>query len=177
MSQSTTEINMTFRDWLDNFAPKWMIQSERNFGLLADYIRDHRQGIVTTTVLNQTAETLRSQLDVVKEPTQQEISDILSAKMRRDYLNSIKPQPKVDWVEKVNAKKAADDTAKEIKRIESLITSEIDGYGDVSSGKYNYSSTDSKRDSLRSVRDKYHRKTVDNVSQALMAVRAAKMKL
>jgi hypothetical protein len=127
-----TEINLVFRDWLDNFAPAGFIESEHNVTLLADYIRDHRQGIVTTTTLNQTAETLRDQLEFAPPPkvkTAAEIAEEGNAKMRADYMKSIAPQESFDdKVARDKQTRLAVEAAKAQADAKGLIALAISGY-------------------------------------------------
>jgi hypothetical protein len=178
MSQGTTEINLVFRDWLDNFAPAGLIESERNVTLLADYIRDHRHGIVTTTTLNQAVVALGSQLEFVREPTAAEkaaeAAKKAEARMQRDLLDSLKPQPTFeDRVKAEKAQREAEAEAKKQQAAQREINRLIDNYTiNLGPGRIDYARSEYFREQLRGIKVKKNGKydailTLRKVQEAL----------
>jgi hypothetical protein len=184
--QNATAVELTFRDWLDNFAPRNLVQSEQNMQMIADYIAEKRQGIVTTTTLNQAVEALRGQLAFVHEPSAREKETAeakkAEARQRRDYQNSIKDRS-VTEVQNRNAQDATEAKqkaeAKELANLKSEIAREIGNYiAGHPSGGTNYSATEEGRGKLQKVAGAYPLlKTVAEAKQVLENVRSAKYKL
>jgi hypothetical protein len=173
MSQGTTEINLVFRDWLENFAPKTLIESDRNMVLIAEYIGTKRQGIVTTTTLNQAVTALGNQLEYKKVPSPIEKAFTADANALKRNLNARSEaftQKRVVTVED----KAVE---KELQGIKDEISREINSFSVASHGFPNYARTESGQKALRDVLAQHDTRTVGNAKLALSAVRMAKGRL
>lgn len=182
--QSNDEIIRVFDDWTRNFCPPNVVKNAKNAQLIAEHCFK-KHGIVTISGLTEAAHELgAAHLDLIpepKKPTQAEIAAKSEAKMRKDYADSIPSQSTLGR-QKLNQEKADADKKKandkEYKTLLSQIEFEISNFTvGHASGVLDYSRTESGRDSLRAVRDKYDRRTIENARLALSAIRAAKNKL
>jgi hypothetical protein len=103
------------------------------------------------------------------------------AKMRKDYLESIRPTQTLEITRVAQARldeAKAESLAKELKTLVSQIEYEISNYNvGHPSGSVDYSRTESGRDKLRAVRDQHRRTTIAEAKVALSAVRSEKSKL
>jgi hypothetical protein len=184
LQQSHGEITRVFIDWKNFHAPKNLIDDEQTASLLVDYIVQNYGGNVSFTALNAAVAALGNQV-LTPEPTPAEkaAADAVKAeaRMRRDYLDSKKPQgfdhaaAEKEKAQATVVKKAQQEA--EIKRIESRITSEINEYLATTPYGVDYSQTESNREKLRRVRDQHNRRTLEGVQQAYAEVKAAKSKL
>jgi hypothetical protein len=182
--QTHDEIFRVITDWKTFHAPKNLIDNENTMTLLADFIAKNHSGSVSFTSLNAAVAALGSKV-VTPELTEKEkaaaFATKMEAKMRKDYLDSLKVKSVVETQKNnaqdaAEAKKAAD--AKELANLKSEIAREIDGHivGHPSGG-VNYTRTNSERDTLRGVLAQHKCDTIEGAKHALSAVVGAKNKL
>jgi hypothetical protein len=183
--QSNDEILRTVDDWYRHFRPPNMLNTERNAKALYDYCMEH-SGVVTISTLTEAAYSVSAaNLDLAPPPKTAEELKIEQAikgeaKMRKDYLDSLKPQNAVEVAKAAQArldKNGAEAQAKELASILASIESEIEGYTVNWVNGIDYTRTEEGRKTLREVRDQHSRRTIAEAKTALSPVRAAKMKL
>jgi hypothetical protein len=182
--QSQEEILRLFDEYGRGFAPSDFLFTEHNASAMFNYVSEKYGGLFSVSYLIEAEKALGVQLQrkpQPKEPTQAEIAAKGEARMHRDWLESLKPQTTL-YQQKLGQnrldenKKAAD--AKELKSINSKIENEVGNFSvGHASGHQDYSRTDSGKQTLREVRDKHDRQTIEGARRALSAVRLAKSKL
>jgi hypothetical protein len=182
--QNNEQIISIWTDWKNFDAPKNLIDTEQTSQLLADYIAQNFQGVVSRTALNAAVTALASKV-VKQEPTKAERDAKQAAKQ---YLDTVKNKPgrsdrDVQEVQRRNAedatsvKKAAE--AKELATIKAEIAREISSYvKGHPSGHTDYSRTEDGQTKLRAVAANYNQLTsINAVKTVLESVRAAKQRL
>ena len=163
-----------------NYAPKDLIMDAENAATLLDFAIS-RWGIISISYLIEGEKLLGSKLKRIPQPSQAELAAKSEAKMHRDWLASLAPQKTLVQEkmgqDRLDAGKRAMNE-KELKSINSQIENEVGNFSvGHASGHQDYSRTDSGKEILRSVRDKYPRNTLENAKACLSAVRVAKSKL
>jgi hypothetical protein len=190
--QSNDELIRVADEWFRNFCPPNLVKEgaagARNAQLIAERCLTHN--VLTISTMTEAARELAAEgklalIPQVKQPTPAEIAAEQAKKaeqrMRRDYLESLKPQRVLD-VQKLNADKAAtakaESTQKELRGLEAQISREIEDYSASHPMGIDYSRTESGRSTLREVLSQHpNRNTVEKAKQALEAVRNAKRQL
>ena len=160
--QSQEEILRLFDEYGRGFAPSFLF-TEHNASAMFNYVLE-KYGLFSISYLIEAEKTLGVQLQRKKEPTKAEIAAKLEAKMHRDWLASIAPQNTLVQEkmgqDRLDAGKRAMNE-KELKNINSQIENEVGNFSvGHASGHQDYSRTDSGKEILRSVRDKYPRNTL-----------------
>jgi hypothetical protein len=167
------------------YAPSDLILDGDNGKTMFDFVIA-KWGVISITYLREAEQFLGAKLKRTKAPTQAEIEAERVAKgnarMRKDYLDSLRPQKTLEQQKTGQARLDANKKAangKELKSINSQIEREISEHvvGHPRIG-IDYSRTDSERDTLREARDKHaDRHTIEGARRALSAVKTAKSKL
>jgi hypothetical protein len=183
--QSNEEIIRVADEWFRNFCPLNLIKTGAEGSKNAEAIISRclqKYGILTISGLTEAAHELgAAHLDLV--PTQPELTpaekQALAAKkaeerMRRDYLDSIKPQPSYDErVKAEQAKKVAEDAAKLQAQAESTLKLAIDSYETYRGpGRVDFAKTESLRAQLRKIEVRRNKKrdavlTLQKVREAI----------
>jgi hypothetical protein len=130
--QTKEEVIRLFDEYGRGFAPSDLVLNSQNAKAMLDYALG-KYGLVSISYLIEAERTLGLQLQREKQPTPEEQAveqaKRLEAKMREDYRKSIAPQPSFEQrVKAEQAKKAAEDAAKQQEQAESAIKSAIDSY-------------------------------------------------
>jgi hypothetical protein len=193
--QTSNELIRVADEWFRNFCPSNLVKDGPSGTKNAELILGRclqKYGILTISGMTESAHELgpEGKLTLIpepKEPTQAEIAAKLEAKMRRDYLDSLKPQHTLEQQklsqERLDSnKKAANE--KELKTLLSQIEREISEHVvGHASGHQDYSRTESERETLlnaaqlRNVRDVRSIRSIENARRALSAVRTKKATL
>jgi hypothetical protein len=104
MFQSREEIYRVFADWSVNFAPKNLIQNDRNAQLLSNYVLD--RGVVSVGALNDAIAALGNQLDYTPAPRQK-----TQAELARDFDAKERARIKREAAENIAKSKEFDNLA------------------------------------------------------------------
>src|ERR1700722_15088094 len=166
------------------YAPSDLILDGDNGKTMFDFVIA-KWGVISITYLREAEQLLGGKLKRTKAPTQAEIEAERVAKgnarMRKDYLDSRRPQQTLEQQKTAQArldsnKKAA--AEKELKSINSQIEREISEHSaNHPSMGIDYAKTESERDTLRRVRDEHNRTTIEGAKRALSAVKAKRASL
>jgi len=179
VQQSHGEIIRVFTDWKSLYAPKNLIDDEQTASLLVDYVVKNYSGIVSFTALNAAVAALSSQVLKSEQQVAAEAAERAEARMRRDYLDSKKPQgydPKE--LSRQATERAASQSTEKLATLNASISREINGYSRGNAfGSVDYIATESGQIELRRVASQHNLKTVAGAEAALEAVRVAKSKL
>jgi hypothetical protein len=156
--QSQTEVLRVVRDWAELYAPSNLIKDKRTAELLVDWVIKNDGEIVSFSGLNNAVAALGSQV-LTPEPSRAELQAAADAKaearQRRDWLDSIKPQPSFEARVKADAdKRAKESAAKAQKDAAGLIQLAIEGYQcyRINGGGVDYGATEMVRQDLRTIR-------------------------
>jgi hypothetical protein len=185
--QTHDEVLRVFDEYQRGYATPDLILDGDNGRVMYEFVAA-RWGVVSITYLIEAEKMLGDKLarkPQPKVPTQAEIQAAADAKseerMRKDYLQSLKPQHTLEQ-EKLSRDKLAENkrlaAAKELKDVNASIDSEINSYfvGNPNRG-IDYSRTESGQQTMKAARDQHDRRTIDGARNALQAVREVKSRL
>jgi len=184
-TQDVTSTLALFDEYSRGFAPADLLRTDANASTMINYVLD-KYRVVTISYLIAAERALGTQLQrtpPVHVPTKTELAIAAEKKMRKDYLDSIKPQETLEQSKlgqarlNENAKAAIE---KQIKNVNAEIESSINSYFVANPNRgIDYGKTESGLAALRSTCDKYPRRTSDlgTAKNCLEAVKAVKYKL
>jgi hypothetical protein len=126
--QSTQEAEQIRREWWAKLSPKDLPYSANNDAALAGYVKAYFGNLTSITSLNEAVNHAPLQRISAEEVSRIQ-REKAEARQRKDYLDSIKPQPSFDeHVKAETAKKFAESEAKAEANAEQDIEMEIMGY-------------------------------------------------